>query len=312
MKAAEEQLRRVEEAWAELTGANMSQGHHASLKYASLLFGAATVAIIATVLAIDANPWFLLWSAWPLLNTLRFASEYQLKTCVLSGVGGMCTYSAMTVPSPPVAATCAPSSLSRARQMPRRWSVRHTLRVERDFSRRRLGKQVSFAVPKRGLALNERKGLRLRSQIYMLYVVLTFFALANVVGLIWALVAPPVTCVGMVSAPEHGCATVDPVGLTASIVGALSAVAAARQLLVFVTTPLVMLPGERNAGGCVMENAGTNHREAMGIISKGGGTFLMAFELMVAIIPLQPYWYLLGLGPAILTAVTAAQRYFRM
>ena len=147
MRAAQEQLRRVEAAWAELTGANMSQGHHTSLKYAAVLFGAAAVAINATVLAIGANPWFLLWSAWPLLNTLRFAAEYQMKTCVLSGVGGLCTYSALTAPPPPVT-TCVPSSLSQTRRVPRRWSVRHTLRVEREFSRRRLGKEVSFAVPK--------------------------------------------------------------------------------------------------------------------------------------------------------------------
>ena len=195
---------------------------------------------------------------------------------------------------------------------PRRWRVRQTLRLENQFRRRSLGHQISFAVPKVGLSVNERKGLRLRSQIYMLYFVLVFVAFANVIGLLWALFAPPVTCVGMVSAPEGGCATVDPTALTALIVGALSAAAAARQLLVFVTTPLMMLPGEHDAGGCVMENAGTNHREAMGIISKGGGTFLLAFELMVAMIPLQPYWYILGLGPAILSAVTGAQRYFRM
>ena len=144
----------------------------------------------------------------------------------------------------------------------------------------------------------------------MLYIVLTFVALANVVGLLWALLAPPVTCAGMLATDD--CAVIEPVAVAACVVGALSAAAAVRQLHVFVTTPLAKLPGERDAGGCVMENAGTNHRKAMGIVSRGGGTVLIGFELMVAMIPLQPYWYLLALGPAILSAIAGAQRYFRM
>ena len=289
VQGAAAQLQRVEQAWADLTGANVSQGHHGAMKLAFMLFGALSLAIVLPVLVGGASPWFLLWAAFPLLTALRCAVEHYLHTCVLSGVGGLCTFSAARAPN----------------------GLAGVLRLEGQFRRRALGAAVSFAVPKRGLSLNERKGLRMRAQIYYLYVFLAWLTIANVVGLLWAMLTPAVGCNLLLTTKSSGCKDIDPTAVVAVVGGAVSLWLTVRQIFVFVNTPLTKMPEEQDGGGCVLNNAGPNHQKAMSTLYKVNGFFVIGFELLVAIIPLPPYWYLLVAGPAMFSGMASAQKYFK-
>ena len=161
--------------------------------------------------------------------------------------------------------------------------------------------------------MNERKALRLRCQVYMLYVVLCFLTIANTVGITYleGNLKPAGMCRYALTTQASGCADLDVAALIGLIGGVLSALRLIRILYVFFTTPLILRKGEQDTK-CHLQNAGKNHQDAQKSLAKVMGGAVVGLEIAITAIPLSPVWYFLTAVPAVIAAVSAAQKYFKM
>ena len=147
----------------------------------------------------------------------------------------------------------------------------------------------------------------------MLYVVLCFVTIANVVGIIYleGNLRPAGMCRYALKTQASGCADLDIAALIGLIGGVFSALRLIRILYTFFTTPLILRKGEQETK-CHLQNASTNHQDAQKRLTKVMGAALVGLEIAITAIPLTPVWYFLTAVPAVVAAMSAAQNYFKM
>lgn len=192
-------------------------------------------------------------------------------------------------------------------------SIGDGLRIEPQFLNRELGHRGSHAEPMQNQSVNERKALRMRCQVYMLYVVLCFLTISNLVGIVYleGELKPTGTCRYALTTQASGCADLDVAGLVGLIGGAISTLHLIRILYTFFTTPLLLHDGEKESK-CHLENGGLNHQETQKKLAKAMGGAIVGLEIAITAIPLSPVFYFLTAVPAVIGAMSAAQRYFKM
>jgi hypothetical protein len=113
------------------------------------------------------------------------------------------------------------------------------------------------------------------------------------------------------------CTELDPIGISAFIIGVLLfGRFVVAPLVSFVRAKLILLPGDEEelsgGGACYLRNASDEHTEASGQLAKATAGAVVGFEVLVSTIPLSPYFYLLTGLPAAMGAVMQSQRYFRV
>lgn len=175
----------------------------------------------------------------------------------------------------------------------------------------------TLATIRPGQKYKERKGLRLRSQVYMLCVVALFVVIANAVICLWFTTATDASRSRRCAFSLHtkdlsdGSCSIDGVAVMAMVVGLFAMLLVFRVLWCFCHAPLVRLPGEEHSK-CHMDNALEAHSSTSSTMAKGMGGLVVGFELLVALIPLHPYFYLLGIAPTAAAGVTAMQAYLKV
>jgi hypothetical protein len=99
--------------------------------------------------------------------------------------------------------------------------------------------------------------------------------------------------------------------VAALVFGAIALTIPVRILYNFCTAKLIRLPGEEHSK-CHIDNAKPIHSKAVGIQAKAIATAVFIFELAVALIPLNPFCYLLMLGPAAMSGFAGVQVYLKV
>ena len=180
--------------------------------------------------------------------------------------------------------------------------------------------------PQKASALKERMSLRMRSQVYMLLIVLCTTISANAIVVIFFFTTPAVQCKGAIfrytnatvvvngtSTVVGGCSSdnLDMPGIVALVVGVFSLLHLALVLYNFTHAELVLLPGDKPSS-CYLRNANAVHTKTAGAMSKATFSVIFAFEMLVAVIPLSPFFYILTLIPAVMGAMSKAQQYFKV
>jgi len=200
--------------------------------------------------------------------------------------------------------------------------------------------------------MKERKSLRLRSQVYMLFILLSTLLSTNAAVITWmfasttmavaggygaampcpgALMLPGTTFNGngtsstlpgttfndgdgTSSTPEgyHQCSTVDPVGISAMLIGLVLLLHTGACIYYFITAPLLLREGEDSLSKCYLNNSSDEHCKQNGVMAKGMAAAVFGFEVLVTMIPLSPYCYLLTFGPAVFGSIAQTQKCFKM
>lgn len=168
-----------------------------------------------------------------------------------------------------------------------------------------------MAITQREWPYKRRKGLRLRSQVYMAITVCAWVVLANVVVALWYFTKPSRRCAYALTTVGSGCSDVDAGGVVALIGGLVLSSHSLSLLYYFVRAPLRKLPGEETSQ-CYLDNASKEQNNVSKSSSKAIGAAVVGFELLVALVPLSPYFYVLGLAPTGMAAMMAAQAYFKV
>lgn|ERR1719231_281748 len=168
-----------------------------------------------------------------------------------------------------------------------------------------------MAITQRAWPFKRRKGLRLRSQVYMAITVAAWVVLANVVIALWYFTKPSGRCAYALTTRKSGCSDVDAAGIVALIGGVLLSSHSLSVLYHFVRAPLRKLPGEETSQ-CFIDNGSKVHNDFSKLSGKAVGSAVVGFELLVALIPLSPYYYVLGLAPTGFAAMMAAQAYLKV
>lgn len=152
----------------------------------------------------------------------------------------------------------------------------------------------------------------------MLVLVSLFVLISNVVLMLWFLTKPsPGSSSALCPYALHtrgsdgSCTKVDGVGVAALAFGAIALTIPVRILYNFCTAKLIRLPGEEHSK-CHLDNAKPLHAKSSSIQAKTIGTAVFFFELAVALIPLNPIYYLLMLGPAACSGLTGVQAYLKL
>lgn len=190
-----------------------------------------------------------------------------------------------------------------------------------------------------------RMQLRLRSQVYMLIVVLCFVVSCNTAAAIWGFASKTtngpggydagVPCTGALHKhspsyeaaiaeekragagagvdPAGKCADIDTLGVIALGVGIVLVGHTAMVIWRFLFAELVMLPGEKdNGASCYLRNASKEHTSTSGKFAKYAAAIIFGLELLIAAVPLSPWFYLLTLAPALMFSMTQSQKFFKM
>lgn len=158
--------------------------------------------------------------------------------------------------------------------------------------------------------LKERKGLRFRAQVLFLLIVFGWLATYNILLLAWQLAGhAPVCRWSLHRAPA--CEALHVEALVGLLLGLVSVYRTLSILVAFVRTPLFVLADETDEP-CHLQNAGEHHRAMTRIQSRRMGMAVLAIEIVVTIVPLNPLWYLLSIVPALNAAMMAMQHYFKM